>query len=73
MNSNGYKAMEENKRNAEKSGTTTTDTLLRPVSDNEIINPSGSLSINDAISNHDPVKVYYTLYKAALNRARLTV
>jgi hypothetical protein len=43
--------------------------LLRPVSDNELINPT-SLAVNDAISIHDPLKVYYTLYKAALKRAQ---
>jgi hypothetical protein len=43
--------------------------LLRPVSDNELINPT-NLAVNDAISIHDPLKVYYTLYKAALKRAQ---
>lgn len=45
------------------------NSILTPVADNEIINPT-SLAVNDTISIHDPLKVYYTLYKAALKRAR---
>jgi hypothetical protein len=42
---------------------------LKPVLDNEIIKTT-DLSVHDTISIHDPLKVYYTLYKAALKRAR---
>ena len=43
--------------------------LLKPVLDNELVKHA-DISVDDAISIHDPLKVYYTLYKAALARAR---